>query len=133
MRKEQIVEMKQQKNILNEKKILDMMDHPFILKLAGHYHDNAEVYMLLELALGGELFSLLQKKAPLSDKDAMFYVSQVVAIFAFMYTHKVVYRDLKPENLLIDSMGYIKMIDFGFAKVRERRARPPRRHPLSSA
>ena len=43
MRKEQIVEMKQQKNILNEKKILDMMDHPFILKLAGHYHDNAEV------------------------------------------------------------------------------------------
>ena len=44
MRKEQIVEMKQQKNILNEKKILDMMDHPFILKLAGHYHDNAEVY-----------------------------------------------------------------------------------------
>jgi len=117
MRKEQIVEMKQQKNILNEKKILDMMDHPFILKLAGHYHDNAEVYMLLELALGGELFSLLQKKAPLSDKDAMFYVSQVVAIFAFMYSQKVVYRDLKPENLLLDSKGYIKMIDFGFAKI----------------
>ena len=92
-----------------------MMDHPFILKLAGHYHDNAEVYMLLELALGGELFSLLQKKAPLSDKDAMFYVSQVVAIFAFMYSQKVVYRDLKPENLLLDSKGYIKMIDFGFA------------------
>ena len=45
MRKEQIVEMKQQKNILNEKKILDMMDHPFILKLAGHYHDNAEVHL----------------------------------------------------------------------------------------
>ena len=43
MRKEQIVEMKQQKNILNEKRILDMMDHPFVLKLAGHYHDSAEV------------------------------------------------------------------------------------------
>ena len=45
--------------------------------------------MLLELALGGELFSLLQKKAPLPDKEAMFYVSQVVAIFAFMYSQKV--------------------------------------------
>ena len=73
--------------------------------------------MLLELALGGELFSLLQKKAPLPDKEAMFYVSQVVAIFAFMQSQKVVYRDLKPENLLIDDKGYIKMIDFGFAKV----------------
>jgi cGMP-dependent protein kinase len=117
MRKEQIVEMKQQKNIINEKKILEMMDHPFILTLAADYHDNAEVYMLLELALGGELFSLLQKKAPLPDKEAMFYVAQVVAIFAFMQSQKVVYRDLKPENLLLDSSGYIKMIDFGFAKI----------------
>jgi len=117
MRKEQIVEMKQQKNIINEKKILVMMDHPLILNLAATYHDNAEVYMLLELALGGELFSLLQKKAPLPDKEAMFYVSQVVTIFAFMQSQKVVYRDLKPENLLIDSKGYIKMIDFGFAKI----------------
>jgi len=117
MRKEQIVEMKQQKNIINEKKILVMMDHPLILNLAATYHDNAEVYMLLELALGGELFSLLQKKAPLPDKEAMFYVSQVVAIFAFMQSQKVVYRDLKPENLLLDSQGYIKMIDFGFAKI----------------
>jgi|NorSeaMetagenome_1021524.scaffolds.fasta_scaffold209273_1 hypothetical protein len=40
----QIVEMKQQKNILNERRILDMMDHPFVLKLAGHYHDSAEVH-----------------------------------------------------------------------------------------
>ena len=80
MRKEQIVEMKQQKNIINEKKILVMMDHPLILNLAATYHDNAEVYMLLELALGGELFSLLQKKAPLPDKEAMFYVSQVHAL-----------------------------------------------------
>ena len=117
MRKQQIVEMKQQQNILSERKILDMMDHPFILKLAACYQDSAEVYMLLELALGGELFSLLQKKAPLPDQEALFYVSQVVAIFAFMQSQKVVYRDLKPENLLLDAQGYIKMIDFGFAKV----------------
>ena len=65
MRKQQIMEMKQQQNILNEKKILVQMDHPFILKLAACYQDAAEVYMLLELALGGELFSLLAKKAPL--------------------------------------------------------------------
>ena len=56
---------------------------------ALHIAYRAQVYMLLELALGGELFSLLQKKAPLPDKEAMFYVSQVVAIFAFMYSQKV--------------------------------------------
>ena len=121
MRKEQIITMKQQTNILNEKKILVMMDHPFILKLVACYQDSAEVYMLLELALGGELFSLLQKKAPLPDTEAMFYVAQVVAIFGFMQSQKVVYRDLKPENLLLDAQGYLKVVDFGFAKIVEDR------------
>ena len=66
---------------------------------------------------GGELFSLLAKKAPLPDAQARFYSSQVVSIFAYMHGLKVVYRDLKPENLLLDEKGYLKMVDFGFAKV----------------
>jgi cGMP-dependent protein kinase len=117
MRKQQVVATKQQSHVLNEKRILASMDHPFVLRLMATYQDEGELYMLLELALGGELFSLLAKRAPLSDKDARFYASQVVSIFNYMHGLKVIYRDLKPENLLLDEFGYLKMVDFGFAKI----------------
>ena len=113
----QVVATKQQSHVLNEKRILASMDPPFVLRLMATYQDEGELYMLLELALGGELFSLLAKRAPLSDKDARFYASQVVSIFNYMHGLKVIYRDLKPENLLLDEFGYLKMVDFGFAKI----------------
>jgi cGMP-dependent protein kinase len=117
MRKQQVVATKQQSHVLNEKRILAAMDHPFILRLVSTYQDEGELYMLMELGLGGELFSLLAKKAPLRDEHARFYSASVVSIFAYMHGLKVVYRDLKPENLLLDEKGYLKMVDFGFAKV----------------
>jgi cGMP-dependent protein kinase len=117
MRKAQVVQTKQQLHVLHEKRILAMMEHPFILHLVATYQDAGELYMLMEVALGGELFSLLAKRSPLSDSHARFYACQVVAIFAYMHALKVVYRDLKPENLLLDNEGYLKMVDFGFAKI----------------
>jgi len=117
MRKAQVVATKQQSHILNEKRILASMEHPFVLNLVQTYQDKGELYMLLELALGGELFSLLAKRAPLNDFMAKFYSASVVSIFSYMHSLKVVYRDLKPENLLLDKEGYLKMVDFGFAKV----------------
>jgi serine/threonine protein kinase len=117
MRKAQVVQTKQHQHVLHEKKILSQLHHPFILQLVSTYQDAGELYMLLEVALGGELFTLLSKKAPLPDEHARFYIAQVVSIFSYMQSLKVVYRDLKPENLLLDPSGYIKMVDFGFAKV----------------
>jgi len=117
MRKQQVVATKQQAHVLNEKRILASMDHPFILRLIATYQDEGEIYMLLEIGSGGELFSLLAEKAPLPDAHARFYAASVVSIFSYMHGLKVVYRDLKSENLLLDSKGYLKMVDFGFAKV----------------
>ena len=104
----------------------------FVLKVIPKSH---ACYFLLELVPGGELFGRLAKMpaGQISDSEARFYAACTVEALQHMHSRDIVYRDLKPENLLIDNMGYIKMIDFGFAKVRERRARPPRRHPLSSA
>ena len=116
MRKAQVVETNQLQHVQHEKTILSQMDHPFILSLVGTYQDAGELYMLLEVALGGELFTYLSRAAPLKDSHSSFYTSQVVSIFSYMHSLQVVYRDLKPENLLLDKDGYIKMVDFGFAK-----------------
>jgi len=117
MRKAQVVATKQNSHILNEKNILAMMKHPFILALIQTYQDAGELYMLMEVALGGELFSLLAKRAPLFDSPARFFAASVASMFSYMHNLAVVYRDLKPENLLLDKQGYLKLVDFGFAKI----------------
>lgn len=117
MRKGQIVALKQVEHVMNEKKILAMCDHPFLLVLAGAYQDSEELYMLLELALGGELFTILREKIKFDEPISRFYSGTVQSAFEYLHDRKIVYRDLKPENLLLDSFGYLKVVDFGFAKI----------------
>lgn len=122
--KAQIVELRQEKNVMNEKRILLTLDHPFILRLFDTFKDRNRLYMLMELVQGGELFSRLQTsptpgRVPVSD--ARFYSACVLDAFEHMHSRQIVYRDLKPENLLIDRDGYIKVVDFGFAKVIQNR------------
>jgi len=94
-----------------------MLDHPFILKLHHTYKDSIYVYFLLELALGGELFTFLRRREKFDEPSARFYIASVVLAFEHMHTRSIAYRDLKPENLILDSQGYLKVVDFGLAKV----------------
>lgn len=117
MRKGQIVALKQTEHVMSEKNILAMLKHPFVLTLVAAYQDADELYMLLEIALGGELFSLLRDRIKFDEPTSRFYSANVCAVFEYMHDRRIVYRDLKPENLLLDSSGYLKVVDFGFAKV----------------
>merc|ERR1719178_457627 len=95
------------------------LDHPFILRLHGTFQDEDCLYMVLELCLGGELFAYLarQPRHCVSPSDAQFYCACVIAAIDHMHSKDICYRDMKPENMLIDDQGYVKLIDFGFAKV----------------
>ena len=146
LQKSQIVALKQQANIMSERELLWRCDHPFVIKLYDTYRDRDRLYMLLELVQGGELFARLQN-APtpgrIAPNDARFYGACVLNAFDYLHSLRIVYRDLKvsawtcvtvevyyvlhlhfvsmptsqPENLLIDADGYLKLVDFGFAKV----------------
>ena len=108
---------RQQQNVMNEKEIMAECTHPFILQLFATFKDKNCLYMLLELVLGGELFTLLHCKGQkLEPPGVRFYTACVVDAFSYMHEKTIVYRDLKPENLLLDLQGYIKVVDFGFAK-----------------
>ena len=110
--KVQIAEAKQQKACMLEKKVMASLRHPFILRLEATYQDAHLLYMLLECVPGGELFQLLAQRrtGTVPSDHARFYGACVVDAFSYMHENKIVYRDLKPENLSIAKA--ISVIDF---------------------
>ena len=117
MLKSRVVGLNQVEHVFAERSILRMCEHPFICSLAATFQDSDYIYMLLEYVPGGELFSVLQSTVCLIEPVAAFYAACVTAAFEHLHDRNIAYRDLKPENLLIDAQGYIKLVDFGFAKV----------------
>lgn len=116
LRKTRVVEMKQENHIKWEQKILSSIRHPFIVNLEATFQDKYFLYLVLELVSGGEFFTLLKRAGKLQLPHCAFYASQIVLVFQFLHHNRIVYRDLKPENLLISVDGYLRLTDFGFAK-----------------
>lgn len=113
--KSHVVKQRQQQHILTEKSVMMELSHPRIVTLHATTKDENFLYFLMEPALGGELFSILRRQKRFSEYVARFYAASVVVAFEYMHSKHVIYRDLKPENLLLDDKGYVKVTDFGFA------------------
>jgi len=90
----------------------------FIVQLETVFHDDMYMYFVTEFLPGGELFQHIQQTEGrrLSSSSAQFYLAQIVLVVEALHTRGIIHRDIKPENVMIAKDGYIKMIDFGFAK-----------------
>jgi len=112
-----IVKTGMQDSVMNEKNILLMTNSEFIIKLHETYNGAQTLYFLLEPALGGELYATYNRKGLHgSEKHLMYYVAGVVFAFEHLHERHIIYRDLKPENMLLTELGHIKLTDMGLAK-----------------
>jgi serum/glucocorticoid-regulated kinase 2 len=101
---------------LAERDILEKIDSPFIVKLHYAFQTDAKLYFVMDFLNGGELFFHLRKETKFSERRACFYAAQLVEAIRCLHTNGVIYRDLKPENVLLDSNGNLKITDFGLSK-----------------
>jgi len=107
-----------QNNIMSEKDVQLLCDSTFVIKLYETYNGEQSLYLLLELALGGELYATYNKRSMWGNVEcAKFYIAGTIFAFDHLHSRKIIYRDLKPENLLLNEHGKVKLTDMGLAKV----------------
>jgi len=99
-----------------ERNVLTKLSHPFLVKLHYSFQTPDKLYFVMDFINGGELFYHLQNERKFSNDRARFYCAEIVLALEYLHANGVMYRDLKPENLLIDSSGHIKLTDFGLSK-----------------
>jgi protein kinase A len=116
LKKHQVLKLSQTDHVFSEFKILKTLSHPFVVSLEGFTQDKRCLYFCLELVQGGELFTYLRKVGKFPTSQVKAYAAQIVCMFEYMHSLDIIYRDLKPENLLIAPDGYLKLTDFGLAK-----------------
>ncbi|KAK3116291.1 hypothetical protein LTR53_003481 [Teratosphaeriaceae sp. CCFEE 6253] len=101
-----------------ERSILESVRHPFVVKLYYAFQDHEKLYLILEYAQGGELFHHLAMERMFSEEVAAFYMAEMVLALEHLHHNvRVIYRDLKPENCLLDAEGHLLLTDFGLSKV----------------
>lgn len=101
--------------LFREVRIMKMLDHPNIVKLFQVIETEKTLYLVMEYASGGEVFDYLVLHGRMKEKEARAKFRQIVSAVQYCHQKKIIHRDLKAENLLLDSEMNIKIADFGFS------------------
>lgn len=116
LKKRAMMDLKQLRHVKDEINILKQANYPFIVRYYSGFQDTSNVYLLLEYIQGGELFSYLRDEGKFDLTRTRLYSGEILLALRFLHQQRIVYRDLKPENLLVRKDGHVIITDFGFAK-----------------
>ncbi|KZT09884.1 kinase-like protein [Laetiporus sulphureus 93-53] len=113
--KSKCVKMKAVANIVQERRLLEEVDHPFVVNLRYAFQDDENCFFVLDLMLGGDLRFHLERLGSLSEDAVRFYVAELSSALAYLHDHRIIHRDLKPDNILLDEQGHAHLTDFNIA------------------
>jgi serine/threonine protein kinase len=116
LRKENIVKRNQVEHTNTERSILGYIRHPFIVGMNMAFQSKEKLFFVLDYCPGGELFFHLGKEGRFHEARARFYAAEIILAISYIHSLDIIYRDLKPENVLLDANGHIRLTDFGLSK-----------------
>ena len=116
IRKSKLIQQNRIHTVIAERNILSKSNHPFIIALRFAFQTPAKFYLGLEYVPGGELYTRIHRDGYLSKMEYKMVIAQIAIALNYLHSIGIVYRDIKPENILIGADGYIKLADFGLAK-----------------
>lgn len=111
-----IIERNQVEHTVAEREILEMIDHPFLMKMHWAFQTEHKLYFVMDFLRGGELFFHLKNERRFPEARAKFYTAEILMALGELHRNKIIYRDLKPENILLDTQGHVRLTDFGLSK-----------------
>jgi serum/glucocorticoid-regulated kinase 2 len=116
LKKAAIIQRNQVEHTQAERKILESLQHPFLMTLRYAFQSKQKLYFVLDYYTGGELFFHLKKKRRFDEKTSRLYIAEIALALGHLHSLGVIYRDIKPENILLDKNGHLCLTDFGLAK-----------------
>ncbi|KAG8091958.1 hypothetical protein GUJ93_ZPchr0012g21623 [Zizania palustris] len=116
LKKSEMLRRGQVEHVRAERNLLAEVDHHCIVKLYCSFQDSEYLYLIMEYLPGGDMMTLLMRKDTLSEDEARFYVGETVLAIEAIHRHNYIHRDIKPDNLLLDRFGHLRLSDFGLCK-----------------
>uniref|UniRef100_A0A803LMP7 non-specific serine/threonine protein kinase n=1 Tax=Chenopodium quinoa TaxID=63459 RepID=A0A803LMP7_CHEQI len=116
LKKSEMLRRGQVEHVKAERNLLAEVDSNCIVKLYCSFQDDEYLYLIMEYLPGGDMMTLLMRKDTLTEDEARFYVAETVLAIESIHKHNYIHRDIKPDNLLLDKYGHMKLSDFGLCK-----------------
>ena len=119
MSKVKIIDKRSEDSIISERELLSKIKHPFIVNMYFAFQDFQNLYLVMDLLTGGDLRYHLSKNKKFSENQTKFFLSNILLSLEYIHNKNIIHRDIKPENLVLDKNGYVRLTDFGIAKINE--------------
>ena len=119
MSKVKIIDRRSEISIMSERNLLSKLNHPFIVNMYFAFQDFWNLYLVMDLLTGGDLRFHIAHQKTFSEMQTKFFISNMLLALEYIHSQNIIHRDIKPENLVLESTGYLRITDFGVAKINE--------------
>lgn len=116
LKKKKIFDQRSKERVLIERDIIRGVQHPFIVRLHYSFQTEEKLFFLLDFLNGGDLYQHIFKTGKFKENRAKFYAAEIVLALDYLHSNNIVYRDLKPQNIILGADGHVKLTDFGLSK-----------------